>query len=346
MTAPNDILSPSLASSTLPGRGAAAIDPAVLKSIRQASQSTHADFGYLMAQAAQESGFRSNAKAATSSATGLFQFVDSTWLDMVRQHGAKHGIGQLAEQITYDAGGHPHVADPTVRETILALRKDPKISAALAGEFARDNKAEVERARSAGRRRKPTSISRIFSAPAALPRSSRRSSRTVRRQPPTSYPRPHRPIVRCSSTARPASRARWPTSIAASPARSRRMPQPMAGSTVPPPLQRRATAPRRRTVWRSSPAASTSAWRRAAGGVQRDDAGGPQAARRKLSLRPEAERPRRGAIDRRRQEQGPPARLVACQQMAAGRRATVRRSVESVDRDFTAPYCPRRPGSP
>src|SRR6185437_13475298 len=146
MTAPNDILSPSLASSTLPGRGAAAIDPAVLKSIRQASQSTHADFGYLMAQAAQESGFHSNAKATTSSATGLFQFVDSTWLDMVRQHGAKHGIGQLAEQITYDAGGHPHVADPTVRETILALRKDPKISAALAGEFARDNKAEVERA--------------------------------------------------------------------------------------------------------------------------------------------------------------------------------------------------------
>jgi hypothetical protein len=141
MTTPNDTLSP------VPSvRSTASIDPAVLKSIRQASLSTHTDFGYLMAQAAQESGFQSDAKAATSSATGLFQFVDSTWLDMVRQHGAKHGISQLAEQVTCDAAGRPHVADPAVRDSILALRKDPRISAALAGEFAQDNKVEVERA--------------------------------------------------------------------------------------------------------------------------------------------------------------------------------------------------------
>src|SRR5450432_2786949 len=127
-------------------RAASSIDPAVLTGIRQASQSTHTDFSYLMAQAAQESGFQSDAKATTSSATGLFQFIDSTWLDMVRQHGAKHGIGQLAEQVTSDAAGRPHVADPVTRESILALRKDPKISAALAGEFAHDNKLEVERA--------------------------------------------------------------------------------------------------------------------------------------------------------------------------------------------------------
>lgn len=141
MTAPNDTILPAS-----PMRQAASIDPTVLKSIRQASQSTHTDFGYLMAQAAQESGFQSDAKASTSSATGLFQFVDSTWLDMVRQHGAKHGLGQLADQVTSDAAGRPHVADPIVRQNILALRKDPRISAALAGELANDNKAEVERA--------------------------------------------------------------------------------------------------------------------------------------------------------------------------------------------------------
>ena len=45
---------------------AASIDPAVLQGIRQAAHATHVDFGYLMAQAAQESGFRSDAKAATS----------------------------------------------------------------------------------------------------------------------------------------------------------------------------------------------------------------------------------------------------------------------------------------
>ncbi len=140
MTVPNDILSP-----TPSIRSAASIDPGVLNGIRQASQSTHTDFGYLMAQAAQESGFQSDVKASTSSATGLFQFIDSTWLDMVRQHGAKHGIARLAEQVTCDAAGRPHVVDPAVRESILALRKDPRISAALAGEFAHDNKAEVER---------------------------------------------------------------------------------------------------------------------------------------------------------------------------------------------------------
>src|SRR5258708_17844510 len=90
-------------------RTAASIDPAVLKGIRQASQSTHTDFGYLMAQAAQESGFQSNAKASTSSATGLFQFIDSTWLDMVRQHGAKHRIGQLPEPITTAPSAPPRL---------------------------------------------------------------------------------------------------------------------------------------------------------------------------------------------------------------------------------------------
>ena len=60
MTAPTDIRIP------LPGpRAVASIDPAVLKGIRQASQTTHVDFGYLMAQAEQESGFQSNATQFT-----------------------------------------------------------------------------------------------------------------------------------------------------------------------------------------------------------------------------------------------------------------------------------------
>jgi len=122
------------------------IDPAVVQGIRQASRTTHVDFGYLMAQAAQESGFRSDAKATTSSATGLFQFIDATWLKMVQQHGAEHGLAGYAAQIATDGAGRPVVADPAVREKILALRKDPAISAALAAEYAKSNKEEVERA--------------------------------------------------------------------------------------------------------------------------------------------------------------------------------------------------------
>ena len=123
----------------------ASIDPAVVQGIRQASRATNIDFGYLMAQAEQESGFQPDAKATGSSATGLFQFIDSTWLSMMRQHGAEHGLGALAQQITTDSAGRSVVADPLVRERILALRKDPVVSAALAAELAKSNKAEVER---------------------------------------------------------------------------------------------------------------------------------------------------------------------------------------------------------
>ena len=123
-----------------------AVDPAIVRHIRQASQSSSSDFGLLMAEAQQESGFRPDAKAATGSATGLFQFVDSTWLDMVHRYGAKYGQGELAEQISSDAAGKPTVSSAAARQRILALRNDPALSASLAGEFAKQNQDEVERA--------------------------------------------------------------------------------------------------------------------------------------------------------------------------------------------------------
>src|SRR5207302_548040 len=72
--------------------------------------------------------------------------IDSTWLAMVKQHGAQHGIGPLAEQIASDSSGRLSVADPTVRARILGLRNDPVLSAGLAAEYAKSNKEEVERA--------------------------------------------------------------------------------------------------------------------------------------------------------------------------------------------------------
>ncbi|HUB96613.1 MAG TPA: transglycosylase SLT domain-containing protein [Stellaceae bacterium] len=125
---------------------ARAVDPAIVRSIRQASVSSSSDFGLLMAQAAQESSFRPDAKAATGSAAGLFQFIDSTWLDMMQRFGAKYGEGQLAAQITTNAAGKPEVSDPAARKEILALREDPSLSASLAGEYAKLNKDEVEHA--------------------------------------------------------------------------------------------------------------------------------------------------------------------------------------------------------
>jgi hypothetical protein len=136
MTAPNDPMPP------LPPGATAS----VVGSIRQAARATDIDFGLLMAQAQQESGFQTDAKASGSSATGLFQFIDSTWLGLVRQFGDKYGAGALAQQITTDGAGHASVADSTARQKILDLRKDPRLSASLAAEYARLNKGALEQA--------------------------------------------------------------------------------------------------------------------------------------------------------------------------------------------------------
>ena len=122
------------------------VSDSVLGAVRDASRRTGADFDYMMAKAAQESGFRADARASTSSATGLYQFIETTWLGMVREHGARHGLGNLARQIGVGPEGNPTVTDPATRDRILDLRRDPRLNAVMAGEFANDNKAHLERA--------------------------------------------------------------------------------------------------------------------------------------------------------------------------------------------------------
>ncbi len=83
--------------------------------ISRAAQKTGADFDYLLNTAARESGFDPRAKAPTSSASGLFQFIDQTWLGMVKQHGAKHGMAAEAAKIEVGANGRYRVTDPAAR---------------------------------------------------------------------------------------------------------------------------------------------------------------------------------------------------------------------------------------
>jgi hypothetical protein len=116
----------------------------VLNGIQQASANTGVDFSYLMAQAAKESGFNPDAKSKASSAAGLYQFVEQTWLSVVRKHGAEYGIGDMADKIKLGSDGKLHVADPALRKQILDLRRDPTISAAMAAEHAADNGERLE----------------------------------------------------------------------------------------------------------------------------------------------------------------------------------------------------------
>lgn len=119
--------------------GVAAIDgTAVVGAIRLAAVRTGVDFDYLVAQARVESGMDPRAAARTSSARGLFQFTQGTWLDTIRRHGAEHGLADA--QAVLERG-----ATPEERAAILDLRHDPGASSSMAAAFAQDNAATLER---------------------------------------------------------------------------------------------------------------------------------------------------------------------------------------------------------
>lgn len=116
----------------------------VTGAVKRASASTGAQFDFLMKMAARESGFDPNAKAKTSSAAGLFQFIEQTWLSTVKKYGAQHGLGDAAAKITKSPDGRYTVGDPEARNSILSLRFDADKASAMAGELANENRRSLE----------------------------------------------------------------------------------------------------------------------------------------------------------------------------------------------------------
>lgn len=115
-----------------------AVRPDVQAAIARAAQATGVDFSYLLAQARIESSLNPSARAETSSAAGLYQFTQGTWLNMLDRHGARHGLGWADAAI--DGG---RVTDPALRSQVMALRFDPGASALMAAELANDNRASL-----------------------------------------------------------------------------------------------------------------------------------------------------------------------------------------------------------
>lgn len=124
--------------------GAATDTSAVVAALKSAAAATGSDFHYLLGTAMRESSLKANAQSSTSSAAGLFQFVDQTWLGLVKTHGAKYGLGSLAGAINATPDGRYHAANESDRQTILALKKDPQVSALMAGEYARSAQGAME----------------------------------------------------------------------------------------------------------------------------------------------------------------------------------------------------------
>jgi hypothetical protein len=111
----------------------------IVTAIVKASAVTGADFEFLLKTAALESSFNQNTEAKTSSAVGLFQFIEHTWLLMIREVGPEVGLGDLAAAIDVTEKGEFDIADAETEAAILNLRYDPEVSAIMAGAFARRN---------------------------------------------------------------------------------------------------------------------------------------------------------------------------------------------------------------
>jgi hypothetical protein len=122
------------------------VDPSrarVTGAIKQASSNTGASFQYLLATAKMESDFNPSAGASTSSAHGLYQFIEQTWLSTVKEAGGQIGYGQYADAITKTSSGDYAVVDPTMRSQIMKLRDDPAVSAAMAGVLTQSNSFQL-----------------------------------------------------------------------------------------------------------------------------------------------------------------------------------------------------------
>lgn len=117
---------------------------AVEGALRNAAAATGVDFDFLVRTARRESSFNPSAKAPTSSAAGLFQFVEQTWLATVKRHGAKHGLQRFADLITQGSDGRYRVADTASRRVVLDLRFDARAASVMAGELASDSAAYLK----------------------------------------------------------------------------------------------------------------------------------------------------------------------------------------------------------
>jgi hypothetical protein len=121
---------------------AAGIDPSrarIAGAIKQAASSTGTSFEYLLATAKMESNFNPKASATTSSARGLYQFIDQTWLGTVKEAGSQLGYGKYADAITKSSSGNYSVSDPAARDAIMKLRDDPDAASSMAAVLTQSN---------------------------------------------------------------------------------------------------------------------------------------------------------------------------------------------------------------
>jgi hypothetical protein len=124
--------------------GAMRVQRWIVETILKAADATDVDPVYMMALADKESSFIPANKASTSSAEGLFQFISSTWFQMVHTYGAKHGLAKEAAAVQRGKNGFS-ISDPEMKEHILKLRRDPYLSSLMAAEMMKRDRKLIEK---------------------------------------------------------------------------------------------------------------------------------------------------------------------------------------------------------
>ncbi|HEX4097072.1 MAG TPA: transglycosylase SLT domain-containing protein [Caulobacteraceae bacterium] len=155
-----------------------AIRGVVEAAIQRASQATGVDFSFLLGTAKRESGYNPSAHARTSSAAGLFQFVDQTWLATLKKHGAKYGYARYAELISEGTDGRYYVSGGDARQAVMDLRLDPHAAALMAGELATDHASYLR-----GRMGRDPTAGELYAAHVLGPQGSARLIEAVQRSP-------------------------------------------------------------------------------------------------------------------------------------------------------------------
>ncbi|UQR60346.1 lytic transglycosylase domain-containing protein [Bradyrhizobium sp. C-145] len=120
----------------------AGLDPSrarIAGAIKQASNISGVSFQYMLTTAKMESDFDPTAGATTSSAHGLYQFIDQTWLGTVKEAGTQLGYGSYADAITRTSSGTYTVDDPLVKRSIMKLRDDPEAASNMAAALTQSN---------------------------------------------------------------------------------------------------------------------------------------------------------------------------------------------------------------
>ncbi|MFY9656947.1 MAG: transglycosylase SLT domain-containing protein [Methylocystis sp.] len=119
--------------------GSQKVQRSIVERVVKAAAATGSDPALLLSIADKESSFILKAKASTSSASGLFQFIDSTWMTAMKSFGWRH--------LQQEAQGSPAEGVKPVasisRSEILKLRNDPYLSAVLAAEILKTEGAKI-----------------------------------------------------------------------------------------------------------------------------------------------------------------------------------------------------------